>query len=321
MPNLTERRHEQTRAEIADVAVALFLQRGFADTTMDDVAEAAGVSRRTAYRHFPSKDDLVFEQPRRWLVHFDQEIATPRADEDRREMCRRGLLAVSRLIQDNAGPIARAFQVLVATPSLRGYNGRTEDEWYERYLELFTLPGRLSAARAVEIATVAARARRHDEGACPDVGGSSTALGHGDDGPRRARAARPDLAGVAVLGAGAHVDPLGFRVTSSACVGDRHQSASDVQQRGDRSPARRVGGGVDDVVLGVGRLHVEAAHGGVEGGRCRPGVGLRHQRRIYSMRRPDIARAMTSCWISDVPSKIVWILASRCQRSTGYSRV
>ena len=42
---------------------------------------------------------------------------------------------------------------------------------------------------------------------------------------------------------------------------------------------------------------------------------------VYSIRRPDIARAMTSCWISDVPSKIVWILASRCQRSTGYSRV
>ena len=42
---------------------------------------------------------------------------------------------------------------------------------------------------------------------------------------------------------------------------------------------------------------------------------------IHSMRRPDIARAITSCWISLVPSKIVWILASRCQRSTGYSRV
>ena len=27
----------------------------------------------------------------------------------------------------------------------------------------------------------------------------------------------------------------------------------------------------------------------------------------YSIRRPEIARAMTSCWISDVPSKIVWI--------------
>jgi hypothetical protein len=42
---------------------------------------------------------------------------------------------------------------------------------------------------------------------------------------------------------------------------------------------------------------------------------------IYSIRRPEIALLMTSCCISLVPSKIVWILASRCQRSTGYSRV
>ncbi|NDE80889.1 MAG: hypothetical protein EB037_08225 [Actinobacteria bacterium] len=41
----------------------------------------------------------------------------------------------------------------------------------------------------------------------------------------------------------------------------------------------------------------------------------------YSTRRPEIARAITSCWISEVPSKMVWILASRCMRSTWYSRV
>jgi len=41
----------------------------------------------------------------------------------------------------------------------------------------------------------------------------------------------------------------------------------------------------------------------------------------YSMRRPEIARLMTSCWICSVPSKMSKILASRCQRSTGYSRV
>ena len=33
--------------------------------------------------------------------------------------------------------------------------------------------------------------------------------------------------------------------------------------------------------------------------------------RNYSMRRPDVARTITSCWISLVPSKIVWIFASR----------
>ncbi len=155
MPNLIERRHEQTRAAIADAAVALFAERGFAETTMDDVADAAGVSRRTAYRHFPSKDDLVFEHPRRWLVHFNDHVAEPRPGETQRERCRRGLLAVSRLIQAHAGSIAAAYKVMLATPSLRGYNGRTEDEWFERYMELFTPPGRVEAERALQIATVA----------------------------------------------------------------------------------------------------------------------------------------------------------------------
>jgi AcrR family transcriptional regulator len=155
MPNLIERRHEQTRAAIADAAVALFADRGFADTTMEDVADAAGVSRRTAYRHFPSKDDLVFEQPRRWLVHFNNHIAETGPGETQRERCRRGLLAVAQLIQAHAASIAAADAVMVATPSLRGYNGRTEDEWFERYMELFTPPGPVEPARAVEIATVA----------------------------------------------------------------------------------------------------------------------------------------------------------------------
>ena len=41
----------------------------------------------------------------------------------------------------------------------------------------------------------------------------------------------------------------------------------------------------------------------------------------YSMRSPEMLRLMTRRWISEVPSKMVKILASRCQRSTGYSRV
>ncbi len=41
----------------------------------------------------------------------------------------------------------------------------------------------------------------------------------------------------------------------------------------------------------------------------------------YSIRRPEMAREITSCWICSVPSKMSKILASRCMRSTGYSRV
>lgn len=48
-------------AEILNVALRLFERRGFDAVTMQEVADAAGVSLRTLFRHFPSKSDLVWE--------------------------------------------------------------------------------------------------------------------------------------------------------------------------------------------------------------------------------------------------------------------
>lgn len=50
---------EQTRARILGVALALFHERGYQDTTMRAVADAAGVSLGNAYYYFKSKDHLV----------------------------------------------------------------------------------------------------------------------------------------------------------------------------------------------------------------------------------------------------------------------
>ncbi len=51
------RRLAQT--ELTSVAQDLFLAQGYDDTTVDQIAAAAGMSRRTFFRYFPSKDDLV----------------------------------------------------------------------------------------------------------------------------------------------------------------------------------------------------------------------------------------------------------------------
>lgn len=45
---------------IALIAVALFAERGFDAVTMDDIAAASGISRRTLFRHFATKNDLVW---------------------------------------------------------------------------------------------------------------------------------------------------------------------------------------------------------------------------------------------------------------------
>ena len=70
-------------------------------------------------------------------------------------------------------------------------------------------------------------------------------------------------------------------------------------------------------------LRVIASHASSAG----LGVAFHGQRRwpgrslAYRTSSPVIVRPISIRWISDVPSKIVKIFASRCQRSTGYSRV
>ncbi|MCO1581643.1 TetR/AcrR family transcriptional regulator [Crossiella sp. SN42] len=58
-PPLTERRKAETRLEVARAAVRLFLANGVAGTSADEIAEAAGISSRTLWRYFPTKDRCV----------------------------------------------------------------------------------------------------------------------------------------------------------------------------------------------------------------------------------------------------------------------
>jgi AcrR family transcriptional regulator len=63
-PTLRERRRFETRRLVQAHAVRLFTDHGYDAVTVADVAEAAGVSAMTVYRHFPTKEDLVLvDQP------------------------------------------------------------------------------------------------------------------------------------------------------------------------------------------------------------------------------------------------------------------
>ena len=58
-PPLTERRKAETRLEVARAAVRLFLAQGVADTSVEEIAAQAGISARTLWRYFPSKESCV----------------------------------------------------------------------------------------------------------------------------------------------------------------------------------------------------------------------------------------------------------------------
>ncbi|MFJ8749961.1 TetR/AcrR family transcriptional regulator [Streptomyces sp. NPDC102441] len=58
-PTRREVRKQQTRQRLLTAARELFVSQGFDETSFDDIARAAGVSRQTAFNHFPRKDDFV----------------------------------------------------------------------------------------------------------------------------------------------------------------------------------------------------------------------------------------------------------------------
>jgi len=57
--SLQSRKRQLVRDAIYDAAIELFAKKGFDETTVEEVAEAAGISRRSFFRYFESKDDLL----------------------------------------------------------------------------------------------------------------------------------------------------------------------------------------------------------------------------------------------------------------------
>jgi AcrR family transcriptional regulator len=60
MAGLRERKKRATRTAIHDAAMKLFAEHGFGGTTIDQIAEAADVSRATVFSYFPTKEEIVF---------------------------------------------------------------------------------------------------------------------------------------------------------------------------------------------------------------------------------------------------------------------
>jgi AcrR family transcriptional regulator len=55
-----ERRRRLTEDSLREAALRLFSERGYGETSLDEITEAAGVGRRTFFRYFTSKEDLLF---------------------------------------------------------------------------------------------------------------------------------------------------------------------------------------------------------------------------------------------------------------------
>ncbi|MBV6700636.1 TetR family transcriptional regulator [Kitasatospora aureofaciens] len=149
MSGLRERKKERTRRAISEAAIALFLEHGFDQVSVADVAAAAEVSKPTLFSYFPSKEDLVVH---RFADHQDQAADVVRGRKPGESV----LAALHRDFLDGLGrrdpvtglndhPAVLAFGTLVySTPSLVAraaqYTARAEASLAEALREAPDLP-------------------------------------------------------------------------------------------------------------------------------------------------------------------------------------
>src|SRR6266536_1666319 len=76
-----ERTRRAVRGELAQLAVGLFVEKGYDETTIDDLAAAAGMSRRTFFRYFASKEELVMGKYEFFGEQLAEELAARPVDD------------------------------------------------------------------------------------------------------------------------------------------------------------------------------------------------------------------------------------------------
>jgi AcrR family transcriptional regulator len=115
---LREQRRAETQRMIQAHAVRLFVERGYDGTTVNDVAEAAGVSPMTVYRHFPTKEDLVLVDQNGPLL-AERIAATPAGQPLVRRIASALVDSARTLtVGDDRFLLAR-LQLMISTPALR----------------------------------------------------------------------------------------------------------------------------------------------------------------------------------------------------------
>jgi AcrR family transcriptional regulator len=127
-------RQHDTEERIVAAALALFAERGFGHVTMEEIAAAADVSRRTVYRRFPTKGHVVLAVPLRWLRAWD-DAAAALIGVPPLEVAEAASRAVARYIDARVDEVLTAYAALAESPSLESA-GTIHHAWIERIVAL-----------------------------------------------------------------------------------------------------------------------------------------------------------------------------------------
>jgi mycofactocin system transcriptional regulator len=120
-----------THAAVAREALELFARDGFDATTVDDLAAALGISRRTLFRYFRSKNDMVWGDFDRVLDQLRAQLDAAPGDEPLMEVLGRAVVASNRYHEAELGELRIRMTLITAVPALQAHSMLRYAAWRE----------------------------------------------------------------------------------------------------------------------------------------------------------------------------------------------
>lgn len=151
------------RDALVAAAFQLFLEHGYEQTTVDDIVTLAGVGRRSFFRYFPSKEDVVFPDHEGGLAELTAFLALDPGGQDPVARVCDAVRVILRMYAENPGFSVQRYQLTKRVPGLRSYE--LSVVWrYERALAGYLrgrLPGPDGRLRADVIAAAVVAAHNN----------------------------------------------------------------------------------------------------------------------------------------------------------------
>ncbi len=120
--SLRERKKADTRRRLMEVALTLFEERGFEETTVEEIAAAADVSPRTFFRYFPSKVDVIFGDHQELVALIRDALARRPSDASIVETVRQAMHDGVDQVARQPGLFLTRMRLTISIPAANAYN-------------------------------------------------------------------------------------------------------------------------------------------------------------------------------------------------------
>ncbi|MEN0135290.1 MAG: TetR family transcriptional regulator [Rhodococcus sp. (in: high G+C Gram-positive bacteria)] len=153
---LQQRMKDKMRSEVVETTIGLFLDKGFDETTVEEICTAAGISRRTFFRYFRGKEDVVVSRLSKLAEDGCHCFVERPVDEDGWTGLRMSMTPFEEWAHGNPARALALYHLIEDAPSLRASYLDRVDRWRASLATVISTKFDLDPRTDLEAAVIAA---------------------------------------------------------------------------------------------------------------------------------------------------------------------